>query len=49
MKKTVVAVTMGDPCGIGPEIVVQALAAQETRRQALCLVCGDRGVSQLAV
>ncbi len=49
MKKTVVAVTMGDPCGIGPEIVVQALAAQETRRQALCLVCGDRGVLQLAM
>lgn len=40
------AVTMGDPAGIGPEIVARALAAQDSGR---CVVIGDVGVMRRAV
>ena len=41
------AITMGDPAGIGPEIIVQALLAQpEWMRQ--CVVVGDVGVIRRA-
>lgn len=36
---TALALTLGDPCGIGPEIVLKALADPELARQ--CLVIGD--------
>jgi 4-phospho-D-threonate 3-dehydrogenase / 4-phospho-D-erythronate 3-dehydrogenase len=36
-----VAVTMGDPSGIGPEIVVKALAGAEPHRLARLVVVGD--------
>ncbi len=49
IEKPVVAVTMGDPCGIGPEIIVRALARPELR--ALChpLVLGDEGALRRAL
>jgi 4-hydroxythreonine-4-phosphate dehydrogenase len=37
-----IAISMGDPCGIGPEIVLRALAAPELA--ADCIVYGDRGL-----
>jgi len=37
-------VTMGDPAGIGPEIVVRALASAALRRTAHLAVAGDPGV-----
>ena len=40
------AVTMGDPAGIGPEIVARALASEESGR---CVVVGDAGVMRRAV
>lgn len=40
------AVTMGDPAGIGPEIVARALAAPDSGR---CVVIGDVGVMRRAV
>jgi 4-hydroxythreonine-4-phosphate dehydrogenase len=40
-----IAVTMGDPCGIGPEIVARALAGATPVR---CLVVGDVGVMRRA-
>ncbi|HHL38987.1 MAG TPA: 4-hydroxythreonine-4-phosphate dehydrogenase PdxA [Deltaproteobacteria bacterium] len=43
MKKTVV-LTMGDPVGVGPEIVVRALASTALRRRARPVVVGDVGV-----
>ena len=49
MKKAVIAVTMGDPAGIGPEIIVKALAAGLTAAQALPIVIGDAKVLQLAM
>ena len=37
-----IAVTMGDPAGIGPEICAKALTAQEVQVIANCLVIGER-------
>jgi len=38
-----VAVTMGDACGIGPEVAVRTLAGSERLRRA-CFLVGDRAV-----
>jgi len=39
-KDVTVGITMGDPCGIGPEIVVKALADESLRAQARFVVFG---------
>ncbi len=39
--KPVIAITMGDAAGIGPEIVVKAFEKKELRRKALPVVIGD--------
>jgi 4-hydroxythreonine-4-phosphate dehydrogenase len=44
MGKTVVGITMGDPCGVGPEIIVKALCDRELRSEIEPLVFGDAGV-----
>jgi 4-hydroxythreonine-4-phosphate dehydrogenase len=44
MSKPVIAVTLGDPAGIGPEIVVKALADPTVREAARVLIVGDRHV-----
>jgi 4-hydroxythreonine-4-phosphate dehydrogenase len=44
MAKPIVAVTMGDPAGIGPEIVLKALAHPAIRRVCRPLVIGDWGI-----
>ena len=49
MVKPKIAVTMGDPAGIGPEIIVKALSRESVRGQAVCVVVGDAGVLQLAM
>ena len=41
MAKPVVAVTMGDPAGVGPEVVLKALAHPAVRRACRPLVLGD--------
>lgn len=48
-KKPMLAVTMGDPAGIGPEIAVRALASEHV--QAICrpLVVGDADCLRAAV
>ncbi len=38
------AVTIGDPAGVGPEIVLKALSDPEIRHFANWIVVGDRGV-----
>lgn len=43
------AITMGDPAGIGPEIVVRALNHKETYEQCRPLVVGDANVIRLAI
>jgi 4-hydroxythreonine-4-phosphate dehydrogenase len=46
--RPVVAVTMGDPAGIGPEICAKALADESVRRAARCVVYGDGRVLRKA-
>ena len=40
MKKPLIAVTLGDPAGIGPEIVVKTVADHGTFEKADCIVIG---------
>ncbi len=49
MKRPFIAVPIGDPAGIGPEIVVKALASQEITDMARCVVIGDYNVIENAV
>ncbi len=36
-----IAITMGDPCGVGPEIIVKALSRRESESLRSALVVGD--------
>ncbi|MBR2389324.1 MAG: 4-hydroxythreonine-4-phosphate dehydrogenase PdxA, partial [Mogibacterium sp.] len=49
MKKPLIAVTFGDPAGIGPEIVVRTVADPEVFEKADCIVIGDAGVAEEAI
>lgn len=49
MDKPIIGISMGDPAGIGPEIVVRALADQIVNQAARCLVYGDARVIDKAV
>lgn len=42
MKKPLIAITMGDPCGVGPEIIVKALHSPEIANICVPFVIGDR-------
>ena len=39
-KRPILGITMGDPCGIGAEIIVKALADDDLRRRARFVVFG---------
>jgi 4-hydroxythreonine-4-phosphate dehydrogenase len=41
-KLPIIAITMGDPCGIGPEIIIKALQSHEITNTCVPLVIGDR-------
>jgi 4-hydroxythreonine-4-phosphate dehydrogenase len=45
----VIAVTMGDPCGVGPEIVAKALADPRVQSSCRTLVLGDPAVMSRAL
>lgn len=47
--KPLIAITMGDPCGIGPEIVVRALMNSEVNACCSPVVLGDRRALQRAI
>jgi 4-hydroxythreonine-4-phosphate dehydrogenase len=47
MKK--LAITMGDPGGVGPEIIIRALASEEVRGRCTAVVVGDRSVMEDAL
>ncbi len=49
LKKPLMAITMGDPCGIGPEIVVLALATPEVRDYCIPFVVGDPAAIRRAI
>ncbi|MBI4949928.1 MAG: 4-hydroxythreonine-4-phosphate dehydrogenase PdxA [Deltaproteobacteria bacterium] len=44
MKKPIIAITMGDPVGVGPEIILKALRDKRVRKIASPVVFGDAGV-----
>jgi 4-hydroxythreonine-4-phosphate dehydrogenase len=44
MEKGVIAITMGDPAGVGPEIILKALRRPEVYAQCQPLVIGDRRI-----
>jgi 4-hydroxythreonine-4-phosphate dehydrogenase len=47
--KPLIAIPMGDPAGIGPEIVVKALAKKEVLDAARCVVIGDGKIIEDAI
>jgi 4-hydroxythreonine-4-phosphate dehydrogenase len=47
MKK--LAITMGDPGGVGPEIILKALNSHEVRKKCVPIVIGDAGVMGAAL
>ena len=44
MTKPVIGIPMGDPAGIGPEIILKALSEHDTYDNCIPVVIGDRGV-----
>jgi 4-hydroxythreonine-4-phosphate dehydrogenase len=42
--KPIIAITMGDPRGIGPEVVLKALARGSLYRRCVPLILGDAGI-----
>ena len=48
MERPIIAIPLGDPAGIGPEIVVKALADKQVQSAARCVVVGDRKVVENA-
>ena len=49
MKKPFIAIPMGDPAGIGPEIAVMAVASKEVFESARCIIIGDKKIIQKAL
>ena len=49
INRPVLAVTMGDPAGIGPEIAVRALLSDEVRAVSRSFIIGDTRVLQRAI
>lgn len=49
MGKPLIAVPIGDPAGVGPEIVAKSVASKEVFRVADCIITGDRAVMENAV
>ncbi|MGN0629603.1 MAG: 4-hydroxythreonine-4-phosphate dehydrogenase PdxA [Oscillospiraceae bacterium] len=44
-----IAIPMGDPAGIGPEIVIKTLADETTQSIARCVIVGSKKVLELAM
>ena len=49
MDRPYIAIPLGDPAGIGPEIVIRTIADQETQRIARGVVVGDQKIVRLAM
>lgn len=47
--KPLIAITMGDPSGIGPEIIIKALQSPEIAKICIPLVIGDRAALERAI
>ncbi len=46
MKKPIIAITMGDPAGIGPEVIIKGFSHQMEDSPQQLLVIGDSAVLQ---
>lgn len=49
MKKSLIAVSLGDPAGIGPEIVARSIADRDLFAITDCIVVGDKKVMENAI
>jgi 4-hydroxythreonine-4-phosphate dehydrogenase len=49
LKKPIIAISMGDPAGVGPEVTVKALAHSDVQRCCRPLVVGDTATLREAV
>ena len=49
MTKPLIAIPMGDPAGVGPEIVLKTVASSWIRETARCLIIGDARVLERAM
>ncbi len=49
MNRPLIAIPLGDPAGIGPEITVKAVLDKETIKIARCVVVGDKKVIEDAL
>ena len=49
MKKPLIALTLGDPAGVGPEIVVKTVADKTVFESANCIVIGDADAVRQAI
>jgi 4-hydroxythreonine-4-phosphate dehydrogenase len=49
MRKSIIAIPMGDPSGIGPEIILKAALDSVVQSNAICIVVGDRSVLEAAM
>lgn len=47
--KPIIAITMGDPCGVGPEIIVKALGSSLVKQCCIPFVIGDLAAMERAV
>ncbi len=48
-ERPLVAITMGDPAGVGPEVILKALAVEEVLARCRPLVIGDRRILERAL
>ncbi len=49
MKRSFIAIPIGDPAGVGPEIVAKSIASEEVLNAAKCVVIGNRQVMENAI
>lgn len=49
MAKSLIAVPIGDPAGVGPEIVAKALALPKVHETADCIIIGDKAIMENAI
>lgn len=49
MKKPFIAIPIGDPAGVGPEIVAKSLMQKEISDIANCVIVGDKNIMEQAI
>ena len=49
VNKPIIAITLGDPCGIGPEVIAKTLSMQEITNRCTPLVVGNADILRKAI